>query len=127
MKKEKGVKNGRQVKQENAVPASSYSNPAVDEGSTIVDNIIVKVDAADLSDLEDPVDDLVFDSVSDEEGDEREADQGHEIEHGNDAGFLTEFVRIPAKFSPREILTSEDKPAVGSHIRIYRTSSNTTI
>ncbi|KAH8656773.1 hypothetical protein BGZ61DRAFT_568666 [Ilyonectria robusta] len=103
IKKEKGVKNGRQVNQENVVPASSYSNPAVDEGSTIVDNIVVKVDAADLSDLEDPVDDLVFDSVSDEEGDEREADQGHEIERGNDAGFLTEFINLQSAVTPESI------------------------
>ncbi|KAL6405411.1 hypothetical protein AUP68_11165 [Ilyonectria robusta] len=104
IKKENGAKNGRQVKQENAVPASSYSNPAVDEDSTIVDNIVVKVDAADPSGLEDPVDDLVFDSVSDEEEDEREADQGYEIEHGNDASLLREFqINLQSAVAPESI------------------------
>lgn len=127
VKKEKGAKNERQVKQENAVPASSYPNPAFDEGSKIVDNIVVKGDTADLSDFEDPVDDPVFDSASDEEGDEREAGKEYEIDRGNEASHLTEFVRNLAKISPSEILISADKPGVGSHPGIYRTSSNTTI
>lgn len=90
VKKEKGAKNERQVKQENTVPASSYPNLAFDEGSKIVDNIVVKGDTTDLSDFEDPVDGPVFDSASDEEGDEREAGKEYEIDRGNEASVLTE-------------------------------------
>ncbi|KAH6952504.1 hypothetical protein BKA56DRAFT_638371 [Ilyonectria sp. MPI-CAGE-AT-0026] len=115
------------VKQENTIPASSYLNLAFDEGSKIVDNIVVKGDTTDLSDFEDPVDGPVFDSASDEEGDEREAGKEYEIDRGNETSVLTEFVRNPAKISPSEILISADKPGVGSHPGIYRMSSNTTI
>lgn len=102
-------------------------NLVFDEGSKIVDNIVVKGDTIDLSDFEDSVDGLVFDSASDEEGDEREVGKEYEIDCGNEVSFLIEFVRNPVKISSSEILISVNKLEVGSYLGIYRTSSNITI
>ncbi|KAI7772510.1 hypothetical protein LZL87_014324 [Fusarium oxysporum] len=110
-----GTKNREQVKQEKAVPASTYLNLAYEDRNDILDNIVVKGDVVDLSESEDAVTDLMLDSVSDGEGDERDTDQEDEVDCSSETSLFKEFVCNQTEFLPIEILISAGKPAVGSH------------
>ncbi|KAJ4175608.1 hypothetical protein NW759_017651, partial [Fusarium solani] len=86
-----GTKNREQVKQEKAVPASTYLNLAYEDRNDILDNIVVKGDVVDLSESEDAVTELMLDSVSDGEGDERDADQEDEVDCESETSLFKEF------------------------------------
>ncbi|EXL63540.1 hypothetical protein FOPG_20187 [Fusarium oxysporum f. sp. conglutinans race 2 54008] len=98
-----GTKNREQVKQEKAVPASTYLNLAYEDRNDILGNIVVKGDVVDLSESEDAVTDLMLDSVSDGEGDERDADQEDEVDCSSETSLFKEFVSPRSAVIPDSI------------------------
>ncbi|KAJ4211936.1 hypothetical protein NW757_014800 [Fusarium falciforme] len=98
-----GTKNREQVKQEKAVPASTYLNLAYEDRNDILDNIVVKGDVVDLSESEDAATELMLDSVSDGEGDERDADQEDEVDCESETSLFKEFVSPQSAVIPDSI------------------------
>ncbi|KAM6504645.1 hypothetical protein FSOLCH5_015380 [Fusarium solani] len=83
------------IKQEKAVPASSFQSPTHDELGDTAKDTVGHGDVADLSEVEDPPCDLGFDSLPDGKGGEGVFDDEDEVDEEyceEETSFVPEFV-----------------------------------
>jgi hypothetical protein len=82
------------MKQEEPVPTPSTQSPTDDEREDVFDEIIVRDDVVDLSEVEDPLHDLVFCSIP---GDKGGVDDENEVDEEDGEEVLgPKFVRDPS-------------------------------
>ncbi|KAH6951115.1 hypothetical protein BKA56DRAFT_505955 [Ilyonectria sp. MPI-CAGE-AT-0026] len=88
------------VKQEEPVPTSSYQSPIRDELRDIAKEVARQGDVVDLSELEDPLSDLVFDGIHDGKGDEGVVDEEDKV---NESDFEEETSFVLKSVNPESI------------------------
>ncbi len=130
-KKEEDTEITGQIKQETPVkikqegPALSCQSSTDDENEYLFDEIVVCEDVVDLSEVEDPLHDLVLRSISSKEGHEGIAGDGKELgEEDAEEGF-PEFVRGQINQFQSSALTTLTVKSGGHCPKLWQRSSST--